>query len=665
MRSLSPSLLAAQQSSSLTPYVEVQASNRIAGIVRLDWRRFYTGNEDDYFHALTVPGDGSLIRVRVAPPAGGRTLFRQRVISPGPSSDFSSWTSFGPYNVVVTAAASQGAEVSIFWINSNLEIRRIVSTDYGASWGSLELIDYSPTTAINGIAAAYKPNGDLALFFADQSTLYVKKRLGGVWQPKTAWDKTTGDLSGAAAVYSGDWDLLVTGKDTAGNHKLWSSIFGDGGSITPGSWSALKEFASAPSDGSFEYAHAALAYPDVYRCFYVEKFSGTEAYSRPYFSNSVLDAAFANNLWHEPLPYDFSTQFGLAVAWYGDYCWLSCPSGVWRAALTAPAVDLSRDVISAIFDLNPEGGRLTVELSGEGAQSSPAGLAASGVMRGCQLDLSPGCITGSGNEVSPGLTFNLEAIEYPLAGSNAGVLLNAADGWQAVRIWRARHQFRWNRVSGDTCVRDILAFVLARSGLKLEVISQSAAASGFHPDFSINPGDSGSAVIDRLLSLIPDVLFVEGSKAFLVHPQANDASVYSYRAGHSILEGDYRNGMWEYNRVRVEGLDNGGLPVIADTFAWDEIDRTGERPLQINDRNISNADAARFRGESILRKIEIGSDAGSIFVTVNCGQQLWDVIDITDERTGLTAARRRVTGISLVYNTRKGEYRQRLQLGKV
>ena len=43
----------------------------------------------------------------------------------------------------------------------------------------------------------------------------------------------------------------------------------DGGDVSPGTWSDLKEFASAPSGGDFEYHSAFMDDPDVYRCFYV------------------------------------------------------------------------------------------------------------------------------------------------------------------------------------------------------------------------------------------------------------------------------------------------------------------------------------------------------------------------------------------------------------
>jgi len=89
MRSLTSTLLAAQKQATAIPYVKVEAKNKIAGVVRYDWTRLYNGSEDDYFHALTIPGDGSLIRARITPPADSRKLYRQRVVNPGPASDFS------------------------------------------------------------------------------------------------------------------------------------------------------------------------------------------------------------------------------------------------------------------------------------------------------------------------------------------------------------------------------------------------------------------------------------------------------------------------------------------------------------------------------------------------------------------------------------------------
>ncbi|MBI2849565.1 MAG: hypothetical protein HYX80_00800, partial [Chloroflexi bacterium] len=384
-----------------------------------------------------------------------------------------------------------GAEVSIFWINDSREVRRIKSTDSGATWGSPELIDYSPTTAVNGLAAAYKPNGDLAIFFADQSTLYVKKHVGGNWQAKAAWDKTTGDLSGVAAVYDADWNLIVSGKDSAGNFKLWSIIYGDGGDVASDTWSALKEFASAPSDGSFEYRSVFLAKPDVYRCFYIEKFSGTQAYNRPFWSHSIPGSKFLDNSWRDPVPFNLSAEYGVAIAHYSNYCWLTTPYGVWRAILTTVNLDLSAEVISLRQEMSPKQGVATIELSNAdgGYATLPSPLEI-----GCQLEVSPGYVTSQGNEVSAGQTFTLEGYEYTSSGGKASLFLYALDGWNWLNRWRARHQFRWNQSSNEMNVKQILEFVLARVGLKLEVVSQSSVTTGYYPDFTIHIGERGETI---------------------------------------------------------------------------------------------------------------------------------------------------------------------------
>ena len=667
MSSLSPTLLAAQKEASRIPYVKVEAKNRMAGTVRLDWTRLYTGAEADYFHAVTIPDDGSLIRVRLTPLADGRKLYRQRVANPGPESDFSQWTYANQYNVVTVTCCSLGAEVSIFWIKSDRGVYWLKSTDYGVSWGTPELIDYSPTTAIYGIAASYKPDGDIALFFADQATLYAKKYVSGSWQDKVAWDKTTGDLSGVAACYDGDFTLFITGKDTDGDFKLWSLIYGDGSELPSGTWSGLKQFASAPGNGNFEYRQAFMAKPDVYRCFFVEKFTGTKAYSRPFWSHSVPGTNFSDNLWHEPVPFNLSSEYGLAIAHHGSYCWLSNPNGVWRAKLTEESLDLTADVLSVRQELTEGKGKLIVELDNSDGQYASPGEGELKVLDiGSQLEVSPGYATSQGNEISSGLAFWVTACEHISSGGKASLILYASDGWDLIENWRARHQFRWNKASDEMSVKDVLAFVLGRCGLGLEVKSQSPVLDGYYPDFTIHPKSRGDMVLRKLLSFVPDVVFIEGSKAYVVNPCSTDDSVYSYGQAHVILDGRYREGAWELSRVQVEGCDPvSGEPVIVDSFSWAEITRLYDRLHQLEDRNIDSVSQAEQRGEAYLRQAEIKSIGGAIRIPPNCGQQLYDVIDITDKRAGLNGEKKRVVGLILAYSPLRREYEERQLLGAV
>jgi hypothetical protein len=331
------------------------------------------------------------------------------------------------------------------------------------------------------------------------------------------------------------------------------------------------------------------------------------------------------------------------------------------------SLDLTVDVIGVRQELGEMAGRLTVELRNDDGRYASPGQGDLAVLNpGCQMEFSPGYVTASGSESSPGSSYFLEACEHTSSGGQAALVLQAQDGWGALGNWRARNQFRWNKDSAEVNVRDILAFVLARVGLKLEAESPSSVITGFYPDFTISADSDGRAVVQKLLSFVPDVLFTEGNKVYLVNPLSADASVYSYGGEHQIAEGRYRRGAWGLGRVQVEGYDTGSSSIIlTDSFAWGEIDRFGDRLRQVADRNLSTVDATRQRGQAYLRQAEIEATGGSILVPVNCGQQLYDVIDVTDARAGLSAGKQRVLGITLVYNPRRGEYRMRLQLGAV
>jgi hypothetical protein len=116
----------------------------------------------------------------------------------------------------------------------------------------------------------------------------------------------------------------------------------------------------------------------------------------------------------------------------------------------------------------------------------------------------------------------------------------------------------------------------------------------------------------------------------------------------------------------VEGYDPAQAEaIVVDVFSWEQVDRLYDRLIWVEDRNLDTAARAGERGEAYLRRAEMEAVSGAILTPVNCGQQLYDVVDITDSRAGLSAARRRVVGLTLAYRPRRGEYQQRLILGGV
>jgi len=667
MRTLSSSLLAAQQSDSRVPYFKVVASNRAAGVVRLRWQRLYQGVEPDGGHGVCLPGDGSLVRVRVGPAGEGSRLHRQRVVDPGPLSDFSAWTFTGESDCQTMAVASCGAEVNIFWATYDADIMQMQSADYGVTWGSPAVIDLAPDLTVSGMSAAYKPNGDIALFYASGDMVCVKRRVSGTWQGRVVWDKTTGELGSVAAVYESDWRLIVTGRDASGNYKVWSLLFGDGSELPEGEWSGLNELASAPAGGDYEYAAAFMDCPDVSRLFYLEKCNGVESYARPCWTHAMPGGAFSDGVWREPVPFDVTCGFGLAIAHHGTYCWLSMPSGVWRASLSPDEVELTEDVDGARVRSAPSSGGAVIELRNDGGKYNSPGSGVLGVLDfGCQIDIGPGYVTSAGRESSGGQSFWIESREHLSGGGKASLVLHCIDGWKLLEGWRARHQFRWNQGTEERSVRQIIEFVLARVGIGLTVSSQSSDITGSYPDFTIQPGESGLTVLEKLLSFVPDVLSVEGLSAYLIYPEPSDQSVYSYGTAHAILNGGYMAGTVRAGHLRVEGRDpETGGPLSVDSFNWDGVGSFPERFDHVSDLNVATVAQAQSRGAAILRKAEMAAVGGALRVPVNCGQQTYDVIDITDAGAGLAAAKRRVVGFETVYRPSRGGYEQILYLGGV
>ncbi|HEV8574081.1 MAG TPA: hypothetical protein VGR43_05165 [Dehalococcoidia bacterium] len=58
--------------------------------------------------------------------------------------------------------------------------------------------------------------------------------------------------------------------------------------------------------------------------------------------------------------------------------------------------------------------------------------------------------------------------------------------------------------------------------------------------------------------------------------------------------------------------------------------------------------------------------SAEISAPVNCGLELYDVVEVTDAGAGLSASRRRVLGVAMRYSTgERPVYEQRIALGAV
>ena len=656
MRELSGTLLAAQQAASAQPYVKVQVMGKVGGVSRLCWEPLYQGTEADYYHAATMPGDGSLVRLRVA--LEGNQLYRQRVASPGPGAAFSAWTEMSQAAHAV-ALCSQGAEVLAFYVGGDGRLYRQESTDYGESFAAP--IDMGVVPGTEGrLGAAFGQGGQVALFYSQGGVIYVMERSGGQWGAPAAWTESAAAITGIGVYYEGDWNLIVSGADDAGNRWVWGCIRGGGYTVAPGSWAPLSPLAFASAGSGVEFHFPSLSFPDVFRHFFIERYSGTEAYSRPFWCHAIASADFISARWREAVPFDASSQYGVALTYHGPYAWLSAPFAVWRAAISPPLVEVTEDVVEAMAWSRPSSGGLKLVLrNDDGRYAEPGSGALEAIQAGSQVRLSLGYVTAAGAEVSPGPYYWIEGWEHICHRDQSLLVLHGHDGWQLLDRWRARRQFRWAK--GESCVGEILIFIFAHAGLELEFTTKSDALSEHHPAFTIHPGESGATAVRRLLEMVSDRLYFAGSGGRTKDPTADEASTYSYGAGHAIIEGRYTSSAQGINRVQVFGDG-----ICSERFHWPEVEKVYDRLRQVHDANLDTATRAQERGDAELKGEEIAAQGGELVVPVNCGQELYDVVEVSDGRAGLAQARRRVVAMTLHYSTRgQPRYQHRLGLGGV
>ncbi len=665
MRTLSSTLLAAQKSDSRLPYVKVEILDRVAGTTRLTWDRLYSGSEPDFYHAAAMPGDGSLVRARVDP--SGYQLYRQRVASPGPGSDFSPWTG------VCTVSSASGIALAgrsfralLFYVDTDQKTVLVrESTDYGATFGSPTTIT-TAAAMVGWLAADINASDVACLFYSVAGTVYAVKRTGGSWGSPSAWTNSAAAIPGMGCVHQGDWDLAICGEDSAGKNKVWTCVYGDGYSQSLGSWSSLAELTVASPGSNVEFRCPYVNFPDVFRIFFVEKYSGTASYSRPCWTHSQATAEYISNLWREPVPFNLNSNYGLAMAHSSSYAWLSAPSGVWRAALSPSSVDVTNDLIALSAQAVPLSGKLQIELrNDDGRYSVPA----SPIKLGSEISVSPGYRTASGIEVSGGPAYWIEGWTHtsrggtPAGGTaalgcSASLILHATDAWGLLERWKARRQFAW--AAGSLNIFQLLNFIMARAGLEFSSFSYSEALVNLYPAFTINPGESGKTAVLRLLSMVPDVLLFRGNCGYIINPQASDSSVYAYGTSHAILEAEYSSYVKQANRVQVFGSG-----VFTEDWDWEEIDLVYDRLAQVHDINLDSESEGHARGEAILRHAAIEGMDSHILVPMNCGQELYDVVDITCVLAGLSAAKRRVLSLHHLYDTQKGVYTLKIGLGGV
>jgi len=660
MKNLSGTLEAAQKKPDRLPYVEAKVYDFEQGIKRLSWERLYEGSEADNHHGIAFDGQGSMHRIRAA---ADNKLYRQKIPNPSPQSQFSNWTQIATDCYGPCAIAAYGAKVYIFYRTTGNVLWKYYSHNYGQDWSNAQLVSYADVLSM---AATWWGTGNIVVCFCCKVT----------------------ELN-AIVLDSSDQETSQHTYSEAQNHPL-TTTYGIGASFTPNhidivfaaketaepysfialyrteldsnyDWLAFQYFITAPDGEDITYE-----YPDCHnpasaqdyentQITAVEKFTGTTAYTRPLICHSVRGSAFSSMAFTEPKPFlNITSNFGLRTSSTSDYWWLERPDGVWRA--TRPAgdpLDLTPDILELTQQTQ---GTLVIVLDNHKAQYATPPAKRSEVV------LELGYKTSEGSEAVEVGRYWIDSWEYSSSLNTSHITLYCLDGWGLANRWSARFQMRW---PADKRVWEIIQEIICRWGINLTSpggVPKSSAVDNLYPDFTLQPGTQGTQALNKLLSFVPDALIFDGNEAYVKDLKDDEASSYSYGTAHIILQGEYAVSV-SVSRSRAIGRDGEDNRIVEDAFDWDNLELGIDILAQDYDPNLQSATRAQERADAILRRESLRAQGGQITIPVNCGQEIYDVITVTDKRCGISSKKYRVMRIDVQYTPLGGQYQQRLTIG--
>lgn len=583
------------------------------------------------------------------------------------AANWPSWTDTGE-TAGALASDWTGANVILAFVDnaSPYHVWIIESSDSGASWGAAA--DTGAVSDANGhVAVARKSDGTIGLFYTRGSNLYARKKPNGGWSGEFASAYGLTSISGVAVIYECDWDLIITGVDGDSQDGVWSTIFGDGSSEAVESWDDLREIMLRESTEPFTYTAPFLAYSDVFRCFFVERYTDPTTQDRVYFTYSPATTDWVNNLWREPIPFDLETVYGLALAYDTQNVWLCNPRGVWKAFMGTEEWDITDKVVEIWETDAPIRGRSTLKV----ILDNTAGLFNNFDKLGYEIVFGKGYQTASGPLYSEGSSFwitNYRFVSppwFPLrmiypVGVIGTLEIHCEGFWDLCKRYKFRRQIEW--AAGEKNCFQILSWIMARLGFEFSSAGSSSIGYDLYPPLTIRADTKAYTVIRKIMSWMPDVLWQRGHFLYVQEPAADDPVDYVYDniygISHVVYRGNYGVGASDPNRAQVWGD-----AFMAEGFDFDSIEQVYDRLVTRSTPEYATVAAAAARAAAELRTGQVLAAApGWAQVTTNCGQEPMDVITITDSTAGVVAIKRRVLAVRTHWR-KPFLYHQVLELG--
>ncbi len=657
MRTLHADLTAAQKQPSRVPYVKVTAENVIETVRRLDWTTLNSVSNATTKHDICVAGDGSISTIRFN--AADVTHYLNRVTDPAVAANWDAWTALPPINSANAAIAADGARVAYaYTTGTSIYVRE--STDYGATFGAAVNPAVGAAT-VQDLALAYKPGGDLALFWVTATNLYAIRRTAGTWGAVKTHGTTYSSLTGIAAVKVFDWEVIITGKtNTTTLPTVWSAIFGDGVLATLDTWGVTYVQAQGES-GLTVFQSPSITYADAWRVTFVEVPAYTGGVTRAYrmYLNPATDFTAGDYGWRTPTPVNYANALGLALAASATHVYERGPTRVQRASYAQSVLTLTDDVLALELRDDQWDGRGWVDIQNSGAAyAGPP----SQLQVGNRLNIEFGYYTATGNRSSRGPDWFIEALEYRRKGGVSVLRLHVRSWW-----WQLRNSRQRTQIVNTLSLRSTITQIVKRVGGLTVHNFTSARVGAIFPKFTIHPTTTGYDALRQAFALIADrIVWKQNGEAWLIEALASDTTDYTLGTDHPVYEHALRT-----EPVPVSEAQAVSVAASAQVAGWATSYADAEKGMgtqaQVRDVTSTTAGTIQATATAHLRQRQLDQRAGRIVCPPVCGLELLDCVDISDGYVSVSAQLRRVMGITWKFDrTEKATvYEQELALGPV
>ena len=690
MRTLTPTLLAAQRSLGRVPSVRLRVEDR-----ELRFATLLPDSSSARQTASCAAGPG-VIRARIG--AGG-TLDVQRIATPGDPLAWQAWTTLvsgvaTASDVALSALVGDPARVRIYFVRTGgtpYRLSWVQSADGGQTWSA-------PADVISSLAEAGvslgSANGELLYHDPADGHLKLVRRAGwdaGPWA-SYPWN-AAGSLParhGVAAAFSGGTYYVVSSdREAEGVSRLRTGTH----AVASGTWTSPVAIVppGLPS-ASFVPMYPSLVQADgLWHLSYLETSSGTLSYAEPTLIHSPDWDHWSFACWVPLDAYDPLRR--AALAYYDGTYYLAMERTVWRADAYDPS-DAGKHLAPAevrgyVVEEEPWHGRALVEVHSPGGlydrfgQSGEAGAALRPLAR---VVLERGFRTAAGEERVERPPYSLFHVALRRGGSRPGLRLEAEDGWGLLRRWRPDALYAWSgktvswlvaeivyRAAGLPCAFDgdsgwsmvLDSFAIAPSNWEDALAGQSRAWLTREARPTAGPARSETSLQRSGLGAVRTLLAKVSARArwqpdgtlYCFVPWSQGYSEpYALGGDGEVLDALYGRALEDPNQVRVFGEGAASAAGAVGSQA------TPRRYLAIYvDPHLDSSAECMGRASGLILDGRARGYLGWVEAPCLCGLDLYDRITVQDARAGaLTGTTLRAAGIVERYDPGQGVFTSRV-----